>query len=116
MPWGDRTGPSGLGPRTGRGAGHCSGFAVPGYQNQGFGSRFYGGGRGRSSGRIGGWGRWFGPGNRAGESRLAAPAPLSDAVSTPTAERRVLEQQVKLLENQLSGIRKRLDELTGNGS
>ncbi|NPA39927.1 MAG: DUF5320 domain-containing protein, partial [Thermodesulfobacteria bacterium] len=25
MPWGDRTGPLGMGPRTGRGLGYCSG-------------------------------------------------------------------------------------------
>ncbi|BDC36635.1 MAG: hypothetical protein EF806_05065 [Candidatus Methanoliparum thermophilum] len=31
MPWGDRTGPMGLGPRTGRGLGLCSGYPVPGY-------------------------------------------------------------------------------------
>jgi len=30
MPRGDRTGPSGLGPLTGRGAGYCSGSVLPG--------------------------------------------------------------------------------------
>lgn len=33
MPRGDGTGPAGLGPMTGRGAGYCSGFTVPGYAN-----------------------------------------------------------------------------------
>jgi hypothetical protein len=33
MPGGDRTGPAGLGPMTGRGAGYCAGFDVPGYAN-----------------------------------------------------------------------------------
>jgi hypothetical protein len=33
MPAGDRTGPSGAGPRTGRGAGYCSGSSAPGYAN-----------------------------------------------------------------------------------
>ncbi|MBC7083569.1 MAG: DUF5320 domain-containing protein [Firmicutes bacterium] len=33
MPRGDRTGPIGLGPRTGRAAGYCAGFPVPGYMN-----------------------------------------------------------------------------------
>jgi hypothetical protein len=33
MPRGDRTGPTGLGPLTGRGAGFCAGFKVPGYAN-----------------------------------------------------------------------------------
>ncbi|KUK37400.1 MAG: Uncharacterized protein XD67_1303, partial [Thermodesulfobacterium commune] len=31
MPWGDRTGPLGLGPRTGRGLGYCSGANTPGF-------------------------------------------------------------------------------------
>lgn len=33
MPWGDRTGPSGRGPLTGRGVGFCTGFRTPGYMN-----------------------------------------------------------------------------------
>ncbi|MCL5742772.1 MAG: DUF5320 domain-containing protein, partial [Acidobacteria bacterium] len=45
MPFGDGTGPLGQGPRTGRGAGLCSGFVVPGYMNQGGGF-----GRGRGGG------------------------------------------------------------------
>lgn len=57
MPGGDRTGPLGLGPRTGRAAGYCSGYRVPGYANNRFG-RFFGFGRGRGFG----WGRGFGMG------------------------------------------------------
>ena len=33
MPGGNGTGPAGLGPMTGRGAGFCAGYAVPGYMN-----------------------------------------------------------------------------------
>ena len=33
MPRGDGTGPLGLGPMTGRAAGFCAGFRVPGYMN-----------------------------------------------------------------------------------
>ncbi|NIW15542.1 MAG: hypothetical protein GWN31_16790, partial [Candidatus Thorarchaeota archaeon] len=33
MPRGDRTGPWGLGPRTGRAAGYCAGYPVPGFMN-----------------------------------------------------------------------------------
>jgi len=59
MPRGDRTGPWGLGPRTGRAAGYCAGYPVPGFMNPipGFG-RGYGRGRGRGYGR--GYGRGFG--------------------------------------------------------
>ncbi len=50
MPRGDRTGPSGLGPMTGRGAGYCAGFRVPGYLN--FAGRSAGFGRGRGYRRM----------------------------------------------------------------
>ncbi|MFY9375325.1 MAG: DUF5320 domain-containing protein, partial [Kiritimatiellia bacterium] len=43
MPRGDRTGPQGAGPMTGRGAGTCAGAATPGYAGGGYGR---GGGRG----------------------------------------------------------------------
>jgi len=33
MPRGDGTGPAGMGPMTGRAAGFCAGFGVPGYMN-----------------------------------------------------------------------------------
>ena len=43
MPFGDRTGPAGLGPMTGRAAGYCAGFPMPGYMNPVVGrSGFYG--------------------------------------------------------------------------
>lgn len=62
MPWGDRTGPWGLGPMTGRAAGSCAGYPVPGYMNPmpGFGWGFgFGGGWGKG----GGWGSpWRGRG------------------------------------------------------
>ena len=68
MPLGDRTGPWGLGPRTGRGLGYCSGYPVPGFMNPGPGFGFGRGfglgrgfGRGFGFGRGRGWGRgWFG--------------------------------------------------------
>ncbi len=72
MPGGDRTGPLGLGPRTGRGLGYCSGYNRPGFMTRAFGwlgfGRFGGfgrGGRGRGMGRAGrgmgrgrGWRFW----------------------------------------------------------
>ena len=33
MPFGDGTGPAGMGPMTGRGAGYCAGYQVPGFMN-----------------------------------------------------------------------------------
>ena len=70
MPAGDGTGPVGMGPMTGRGAGYCSGYAAPGYDapgwaNWGPGRRFAGrGGRGMRAGRGGGYGAGRGGGYR----------------------------------------------------
>jgi len=45
MPFGDGTGPAGMGPMTGRAAGFCAGFPVPGYMNPALGrAGFYGAG------------------------------------------------------------------------
>ena len=56
MPRGDRTGPSGSGPMTGRAAGYCAGYPVPGFMNPipRYGRGF---GRGWSRGYGGGWWR-----------------------------------------------------------
>ncbi len=57
MPGGDRTGPAGMGPMTGRGAGFCAGYGTAGYMNNagncngGCGGRGLGRGVGRSLGR-----------------------------------------------------------------
>ncbi len=45
MPFGDGTGPAGLGPMTGRAAGFCAGYPMPGYMNPAAGRvGFYGAG------------------------------------------------------------------------
>jgi hypothetical protein len=43
MPAGDGTGPMGMGPMTGRAAGYCAGYPVPGFMNP-YGGRWSGGG------------------------------------------------------------------------
>ena len=75
MPFGDGTGPLGLGPMTGRGAGFCAGFGTPGFASPMPGYPYHYGyarlapvwprwglgfGRGRGCGRgFGrGWRRW----------------------------------------------------------
>lgn len=60
MPAGDRTGPWGLGPRTGRGLGYCSGYPTPGFMYPG---------PGMGLGRGFGFGRGFGRGMRMGRGR-----------------------------------------------
>jgi len=120
MPFGDRTGPAGLGPRTGRGAGYCAGFGVPGFLNRGVGFGFFGGRGGGGRGwrnwfyatGLTGWQRaglwpWAGVG-RAGFWPWCWP-PYAGA--PPEQEAAALKGLAERLEGALEGIRKRLEEL-----
>jgi hypothetical protein len=53
MPFGDGTGPRGMGPMTGRGAGYCTGFAGRGFASSSLGRSWFGFNRnpGRGTGR-----------------------------------------------------------------
>ena len=94
MPRGDRTGPAGAGPMTGRAAGFCAEFDRPGFQNmRGMGCGF-GGGRGR--GMRGGFGFWNRPWPQA-------PAAINEKES--------LNNEAAYLKSQLESIQKRLDEM-----
>lgn len=123
MPGGNGTGPAGAGPMTGRGAGFCAGYVVPGYANPvgGRGCGGYGIGYGRGGGRgRGGWGRgnWIhatGAGWQGAAQGFAAPNSDSYAAgyAAPTREQQadILRQQSQHLEGQLDGIKKRLKDL-----
>ncbi len=54
MPGGDRTGPRGAGPMSGKAAGYCAGYPVPGYANSlgGYGRGGRGWGRGREEAGV----------------------------------------------------------------
>lgn len=114
MPGGDGTGPAGLGPMTGRGAGYCAGYAAPGFMAPGPGRWF--GGRGRGGGR---WGRrnWFYATGLPGWQRAAYGYPRAP-YGTPYAtgitreeELNVLKDQAQYFEDELNGIRKRIEEI-----
>ena len=103
MARGNRTGPRGEGPRTGRGVGYCSGSDTPGYTKRpgmgmGGGLRA-GGGRGLGFGR----GRGFGPG-------FYQPTPAQRQM-TQEGEKQVLERDLEALENQKKVIEERLKQL-----
>jgi len=125
MPAGDRTGPMGMGPMTGRGAGYCSGYDAPGYATPG--PRWgLGWGRGRAGGWGGGWGRgrgfrygyratgmplWARHGYppaagppRAGYAPFGAPAGAEDEVA-------YLREQAEWLRESLEAITDRIEEL-----
>ncbi len=131
MPWGDRTGPWGEGPRTGRGAGYCSGYPVPGSANpdvpgrgRGYGygrGRGWGGGRGHGRGR--GWGRGFGRGRGWGRgypyyppayndpAGEPYPYPYAPVQSSPEDELKYLESAAKNVEQELETIHKRIADI-----
>ena len=141
MPGGDGTGPMGAGPMTGRAAGYCAGYAVPGFTNpvpgRGFG---FGGGRGwgrgggrgfgwgRGGGRGFGWGRGFGGGAAGYPAYAPDAAPYAAAYAAPYApayaapavapgvDLEALKAQAEYLENALADIRRRVEEIESAGA
>jgi hypothetical protein len=111
MPGGDRTGPVGLGPMTGRGAGFCAGYSMPGYANPVGGRGFFGRGRGFGM-RGGGRGRrnWF---YAAGLPGWAGAGYQAGFPAEPTAEQEQqdLKQQAQYLRDSLDAVNKRIEEL-----
>jgi hypothetical protein len=122
MPGGDGTGPAGMGPMTGRAAGYCAGYPVPGYMNPVPGGGFWGWGRG--GGR--GWQNWFYATGLTGWQRGAVglppfgvagpyPAPFAWPFAPPTIsteqELNLLKRQAEYFTSALEGIRKRIEEL-----
>jgi hypothetical protein len=106
MPAGDRTGPEGMGPRSGRGAGFCNGYGQPGYENMDFARGYH---RGRMAGRrrFQRWQRgpmhmgWGARGTFAGA--YAPPAPM-----TEEQEQEALKAEESWLQEQLDAVRSRL--------
>ncbi len=107
MPGGNGTGPMGAGPMTGRAAGYCAGFSVPGFANPVAG-RGVGFGRGRGMGRGMGMGfrggrQWGGGFGMQPFATPVAPAPEQEAA--------MLKTQAQNLESALADIQKRLADL-----
>jgi hypothetical protein len=114
MPRGDGTGPTGMGAMTGRAAGYCAGYGMPGFANSvygrgfgaGFGRGFFGGGgrgwrnRFYATG-LPGWARF------AGHPGFQAPAVKPD----PEMEKQALKAQADALEAELEMIKQRLGAL-----
>ena len=117
MPFGDRTGPWGLGPMSGRGMGYCAGYPAPGHANpapgRGFGRGGGGGGRGWGRGFGGGrgWGRGFGWGTWGVQPVYPAYSPAYAPSYGPEDERTALKDQAKYFEEALQDIKKRIEEI-----
>lgn len=102
MPAGDRTGPRGLGPMTGRRMGYCRGYDHPGYANlppgRGFGMDWGGGfGFGRGRGWGCGWGRGFG---------YYPPPSTEDEAAFLRTESARLKQHLEDIEKRLAEVEK----------
>jgi len=107
MPRGDRTGPCGTGPMTGRGAGYCAGYDLPGFANAAPGSLFFGrGGRGRRN-------RFFATGLAGWMRRGMGFQPFGGAAPElhPEENLQLLKQEADHLEKTLNGIRDRISRM-----
>lgn len=90
MPGGDKTGPQGAGPQTGRQAGYCNDGEQAGF------------GRSSGFGRMG-----FGRRRAFGGRRGCWPLPVTEQ---DTEERNSLLQEVRELKDLVSGLQKKVDE------
>lgn len=114
MPRGDRTGPNGMGPMTGRGAGFCGGYHRAGFltppgagMGRGMGGGF-GGGRGRRN-------RYYATGLKAVEREEMARARAdSEPMMSQDDELAMLRQQAREMQQTLGNISRRIDDLAGN--
>ncbi len=127
MPRGDKTGPTGMGPMTGRAAGYCAGYSESGFTSSAGGR----GGKGR--GRCNGWGGDGGRGRggrwgrrnqfhltgltgwqRTGMGQQNYPMPTSGPYM-PTGikeqELDILKEQTKYLESSLADIKKMIQKI-----
>ena len=118
MPGGDGTGPGGMGPMTGRGAGYCAGYSVPGYMNpipgRGFG---FGMGRGWGGGGRGWRHQYYATGlpgwMRAGYGPAwGAPAYGAPAYGAPYAPGPTKEQEIEMLKDQADYFKQALDSIS----
>ena len=104
MPFGDGSGPNGMGPMSGRAMGNCAGNTVPGRFAGGMGRGMrFGGGMGRGIGR--GAGRGFG--GRGWPYFAGQNAPQAQAGS----ELDFLRREAADLHTTLDEINKRISEL-----
>ncbi len=127
MPGGDRTGPTGAGPMTGRGAGFCAGYQVPGFANQTMG-RGFGGGRGRGGGGgfggggrgrrnqyyatgLPGWARGYGGPVNPATANPSGYNPATDQGRAPVGDVEYLKQRARYLKRELEDIDARLQDL-----
>lgn len=102
MPGGDKTGPMGLGPMTGRAAGFCAGYGVQGHANCAGARGCFGVGRGM--------GRRQNARRRNFNYPVWQNAPLYTQPN-PQQELTALKEQAEFTQNSLQEINQRISEL-----
>jgi len=113
MPQGDRRGPNGNGPKTGRGLGFCNGNETAGYLTMERGGRGVGYGRGRGFGnqhRNGGhgFGGYRSDSYRSDNYRMGRFG-QSDFVGV--SEKTLIENEINILKDQLTALEERLKNI-----
>lgn len=99
MPRGDKTGPNGNGPRSGRGLGYCNGNNQPGYLND---NNFSGRGRG------------FGFRHRVGGRRFVNNIEVETDYlnnNADVSEKTLIINQINILKDKLSTLEEKLKKL-----
>ena len=108
MPRGDKTGPNGNGPKTGRALGYCVGNNEAGFENN---ANTYGRGNGNGFGRGNqnrngnGGGRGMGYGFRHGATNF------TQEVIPNVKEKTLIENQINILKDQLESLEEKLKTL-----
>lgn len=114
MPGGDRTGPMGRGPMTGRAAGYCAGYDSAGYMSSaggrgGFARRGFGG-----RGRYGGRRHWYHetgfPDGMQGRGWWGYMPPAAGPM-TSDQEIEALREHAAFLEQSIADVKERLGAL-----
>ncbi len=112
MPFGNGTGPQGMGAMTGRALGYCAGFPNPGFATgpggwagRGFGRGFGSGGGGR------GWRNRYWATGVPGWAAVQGAAPVAAQAATTENEAEMLKRQAEALNQSLEQINKRLEAL-----
>jgi hypothetical protein len=101
----------GMGPMTGRAAGYCAGFGMPGFANA---PRGWGYGMGYGRGRGFGRGRGLGWGYPGVWNAGPAMAPEAGPRVNPWGAREISrEEELSYLQGQAAALKEELDAITG---
>lgn len=101
MPRGDKTGPDGNGPRTGRGLGYCSGYDSPGFTK---GVPRGGAGYGRGFGRGYGRGYWR-------PSVQVQNEPIKETDISNESKKEIISEQIQELSEEIDSLKKEIKKL-----